>query len=111
MLFSMQLHQQQEETNMIYQIISFIQNIWAKYKMLVIINVVLLGAFLFFVLPVILPKPPLEVKTPSLQGVDQTTSGVTVVLTLKEPSVPAKLKLYRLNENFKQDEAVFTDVA
>jgi hypothetical protein len=96
---------------MIYQIISFIQNIWAKYKMLVIINVVLLGAFLFFVLPVIMPKPPLEVKKPNLEGMDPAVGGVAIELKLKEPTFPERLKLYRMSENFSQDEQVFNDIA
>lgn len=96
---------------MIYQIISRIQNIWAQHKVVVIINVIVIGGLLFFVLPTVLPKPPLDVKTPNLQGMDQTVGGVEVTTAFPDPSVPAQLKLYRLDENFKQDEAVFADIA
>jgi hypothetical protein len=96
---------------MIYKIIAAIQNLWAKHKLLVIVNAVLVLGFLFFVLPLLLPKPPLEVKNPNLRGADQTVSGVTVELTIKEPAVPASLKLHRMSENFKQDESVFLDIA
>lgn len=96
---------------MIYQIISRIQDIWARHKAVVIINIVVIGGLLFFVLPIFLPKPPLDVKTPNLQGMDQTVGGVEVAVAFSEPNVPAELKLFRLNENFKQDEAVFADIA
>lgn len=95
---------------MIYQIISAIQNLWSKYKTLIIINGAIIFLILIFVIPYFAPKPALNIQSPRLDSAEKTINGVDITLALQEPNVPQQLPLYRL-ETYKQDADIFNDIA